>query len=152
MLRFRPFHLLLGSFLLASAGLAQAGGTEDFGDYRVHYNALATDQLPPEVASVYNIVRSRNRAMLNVSVTRDVPGTIGESVQAKVDVTASNLTGQVKDLRLRKIEEKGDWPAFYYIGEVSVADGETLKFDIKVTPEGSDETYEITFQQRFYTN
>ncbi len=97
MSRFLPFRLLLGSFLLALTGLAQAGGTEDFGDYRVHYNAIATDQLPPEVASAYNIVRSKNRAMLNISVTRHIPGTIGESVQAKVDVTTSNLTGQVKD-------------------------------------------------------
>lgn len=152
MLKFPSIHLLLAVFLLAAASQAKAGGTEDFGNYRVHYNAIATDQLAPEVASAYNIVRSRNRAMLNVSVTRDIPGKIGESVPANVTVTASNLTGQVKDLRLRKIEEKGDWPAIYYIGEVSVADGETLKFDIKVTPEGSSETYSITFQQQFYAN
>ena len=152
MLKFRSFLLLLATFLLAVTGPALAGGTEDFGDYRIHYNAIATDELSPEIASAYNIVRSKNRAMLNVSVTRDIPGETGESVTAKVDVTASNLTGQVKDLRLREVNEKGDWPAVYYIGEVSVADGETLKFDIKVTPEGSDETFRITFQQQFYAN
>ena len=41
--------------------------SRDFGDFVVHFNALATDQLTAEVARNSNIVRSPNRAMLNVS-------------------------------------------------------------------------------------
>ena len=40
----------------------------DIGDHVVHYSAQLTDQLPPESARAYNIVRSKNRAMLSVSV------------------------------------------------------------------------------------
>ena len=44
----------------------------DIGDHVVHFSAQSTDQLPPEVARAYNIVRSKNRAMLNVSIIREV--------------------------------------------------------------------------------
>ncbi|MCJ7592014.1 MAG: DUF4426 domain-containing protein, partial [Woeseiaceae bacterium] len=40
----------------------------DIGNYVVHFSAQSTDQLPPTVAREYNIVRSKNRAMLNISV------------------------------------------------------------------------------------
>ena len=49
---------------------AAAEQSQTFGDYEIHYNALTTDQLSPEVAKAYGIVRSGSRAMLNVSVLR----------------------------------------------------------------------------------
>ncbi|MDX1454327.1 MAG: DUF4426 domain-containing protein [Gammaproteobacteria bacterium] len=149
MSKFRSLVVFLAALLVP--GVAVSGGTEDFGDYRVHYNAIATDRLAADVASAYGIVRSKSRAMLNISITKDVPGTTGISVPGKVKVVASNLTGQVKDLNLRKVEETGDYAAIYYIGEVSVSNGETLRFDITVTPEGSGESYSISFQQQFFT-
>ena len=42
----------------------------DIGDHIVHFSAQSTDQLPPDVARAYGIVRSKNRAMLNVSIVR----------------------------------------------------------------------------------
>ena len=45
-----------------------AASDADIGDHVVHFSAQSTDQLPPEVARAYGIVRSKNRAMLNVSV------------------------------------------------------------------------------------
>ena len=44
---------------------------KDIGDHVVHFSAQSTDQLPPEIARAYNIVRSKNRAMLNVSILRE---------------------------------------------------------------------------------
>ena len=45
-------------------------GSKDFGDYVVYFNAMNTDQLTPEIAREYEIVRSKSRAMLNVSIHR----------------------------------------------------------------------------------
>jgi hypothetical protein len=119
------------------------------GDYVVHFNALATDVLPAEVARAYGIVRSDSRAMLNVSVIRKQAGTIGKPVAAQVKVNASNLTGQLKNVDVRQIDE-GD--AIYYIGELSVANRETLIFDIQVTPEGEKDPISVKFRQQFYTD
>ena len=127
-----------------------AGATSaDIGDYVVHFSAQSTDQLPPDIARAYDIVRSKNRAMLNVSIIRESDNT---PVAGEVTVKTVNLTGQLKNVTMRKIEEPGDGTAIYYIGETPVANRETLIFDISVRPEGATAMSEVRFKRQFYTD
>jgi hypothetical protein len=132
----------------AAAPEAQPAGasSENIGDHVVHFSAQTTDQLPPEVARAYSIVRSKNRAMLNVSVLR---ASDNAAVEAGVTVKAVNLTGQLKNITMRQIDEQN---AIYYIGEVAVANRETLIFDISVTPEGEDSPSDVRFKRQFFTD
>jgi len=124
-----------------------AGATStDIGDHVVHFSAQSTDQLPPEVARAYNIVRSKNRAMLNVSVLEEATN---NPVAAAVTVKTVNLTGQLKSVTMREINEQD---AIYYIGEVPVANRETLIFDISVMPDGSDQSSDVRFKRQFFTD
>jgi hypothetical protein len=116
------------------------------GDHVVHFSAQTTDQLPPEVARAYNIVRSPNRAMLNVSVLRAADN---QPVAANVAVKTVNLTGQLKNVTMRQITEQD---AIYYIGETPVANRETLIFDITVIPDGVETPSEVRFKRQFYTD
>ena len=118
----------------------------DIGDHVIHFSAQSTDQLPPEVARAYNIVRSKNRAMLNVSVLRQADN---KPVAADISVKTVNLTGQLKNVSMRRIDEQD---AIYYIGEVPVANRETLIFDITVTPDGVAGSSEVRFKRQFYTD
>lgn len=121
----------------------------DIGEFVVHFSAQSTDELPPEVARAYNIVRSKNRAMLNVSIIRKSDNT---SVSGDVTVKTVNLTGQLKNVTMRRIEEPGDTAAIYYIGETVVANRETLIFDIRVTPEGTNRVSDVRFKRQFFTD
>ncbi len=123
--------------------------SKDIGDWIVHFNAQSTDQLPPEVANAYNIARSKNRAMLNVSIIREADGI---SIPGAVSVRTVNLTGQLKNVPMRRIDEPGEPPAIYYIGTTPVANRETLNFDITVTPEGAEQASQVRFQRQFYTD
>jgi len=124
-----------------------AGATNvDIGDHIVHFSALATDQLPPDVAKLYGIVRSPERAMLNVSVLKEADN---KAVTAEVTVNVVNLTGQLKNVAMRPIIE-GD--AIYYIGETRVANRETLVFAISVKPEGVNVASQVRFQRQFFTD
>lgn len=124
-----------------------AGATSaDIGEHVVHFSAQTTDQLPPEVARAYNIVRSKNRAMLNVSVLKVADNT---AVTAAVSVKTVNLTGQLKNVTMQEITE-GD--AIYYIGEVAIANRETLVFDISVMPDGVETSFEVRFKRQFFTD
>ena len=127
---------------------AQPAGASnvDIGDHIVHFSAMSTDQLTPEVARAFNIVRSKNRAMLNVSVLRKSDQ---KAVTATITVNTVNLTGQLKNISMRKAEE-GE--AIYYIGEVAVANRETLVFDISITPDGVDRASELRFKREFFTD
>ncbi len=117
----------------------------DLGDHVVHFSAQLTDQLPLKVAQTYNIERNPNRAMLNVSVLE--AGT-NKAVVATVAVKTVNLTGQLKDVTMRRINEQ---EAIYYIGETDVRNQEVLIFDISIRPDGIENTSNVRFQRQFYT-
>lgn len=119
---------------------------KDIGDHVVYFSAFTTDQLPPEIASLYNIVRSKQRAMLNVSVIAEEDNA---PVPATVSVKTVNLTGQLKNITMRRINEE---EAIYYIGETVVANRETLIFDVSVTPEGVDRPSDFRFKREFFTD
>lgn len=120
-----------------------------FGKYIIHINALTTDQLPTEVARGYKISRSKNRAMLNVSV-REKQGGAEMPVTAGVSVITKNLSSQLKNIKLREIKET-DPDAIYYIGELPVGNEETLVFDIDVTPVGANKPILVSYRQKFFT-
>ena len=125
----------------------EAAQTEkDIGDHVVHFSAQTTDQLPSEVAMAYNIPRNPKLAMLNVSI---IEKATNAPTEAEVSVKTVNLTGQLKDVEMRKIVEQ---EAIYYIGDTSVENMETLIFDISVQPPGVEEPAQIRFQRQFYTN
>ena len=67
------------------------------GGYTIHYNALRTDILSQDVARVYGIVRSTNRAFVNISVHKGDAGADGDAVRAQVSATATNLNGQLRN-------------------------------------------------------
>jgi len=145
-------RLMFKAFLLfvligAITSTAQAGGQQDFGDYVVHYNALSTDFLSPEVARNYGITRSRNRALINISILKKSLGVGTEPQLAEVDGKAVNLRGQSRALDFREVR---DGSAIYYLSETGINDGETLDFTINATPAGGS-PLTVRFRQEFFT-
>ena len=125
-MRVRPLSrlaIVFATCLFMQAAVAER--SESFGNYEVHYNALTTDLIDPSVARAYGIIRSKNRALINVAVLRRVMG---------VD--------------MRELNDAG---AIYYIGEMPVDHNETLEFTIEVTPEGEASAHTTSFKQQFYT-
>jgi hypothetical protein len=121
----------------------------DFGDYVVHVNAMTTSGLAPAVAKSYDITRSENTALVNLVVLKKSTDAGQDTpTRATVDLTAANLTGQLKPVALREIEEGA---SIYYIGEVRVDDQETINFDFDVLPEGEDRPLLVRFSHQFYT-
>ena len=146
-------RIVIAWLFVPALGLSAAGvladNSQDFGDYVVHYNALATDMLTPEVTREYHITRSQNNGMVNITVLKKVLGSPGQPVHARVEVTATNLTGQTRKIRMREVREGN---AIYYIGEFGVTNEETVKFSARVLPQGSRDYLKVEFSQDFYTH
>ena len=117
----------------------------EIGDHVVHFSAQLTNQLPLNVAQAYNIERNPNRAMLTVSVLEKGSN---KAVAADITVKTVNLTGQLKDVTIRRINEQ---EAIYYIGETDVRNQEVLVFDISIQPDGVDSASNLRFKRQFYT-
>jgi hypothetical protein len=142
-----PGALTLMAVVLSFAANAQQA--KHFDDYTVHYNALNSNFISPEVAKVYDIRRSGSRALINVSVLKNTKNQAPAPVKATVSASGRNLTGQTREVEMREIIEGGD--AIYYIGELSVSNMETFDFTLLVIPEGLNKPFEVKFRKQFYT-
>jgi hypothetical protein len=144
-------HFFKSALFLALLGIcasASAENSKEFGDYVIHYNAFRSDTLTPEVAKTYNLQRRNNRLIVNIAVLKKVMNTTGKPTAAEVSGHASNLTGQLKKLEFREIKEGN---AIYYLAESQFSDGEFLKFELKIQPEGEDTSARLKFDKRFFT-
>lgn len=137
----------VGSLMIGSAN-SYAENSKEFGDYVVHYNAFRSDTISPEIAKQYGLARANNKVLINIAVLKKVMNTTGKPTSSKITGHASNLTGQLKQLEFKEINEGN---AIYYLAETKISDGEFLKFDVKIIPEGETRAARITFSKRFFT-
>ena len=139
--------LLLLAALTSLPAIAQQA--QEFGDYIIHYNALNSSLITPEVAKAYGIRRSDSRALINISVLKNVENQLAMAVKATVTASGRNLTGQTRNVDMREIDESDG--AIYYIGELSVRNMETFDFTVVVLVEGQNKPFNVKFRQQFYT-
>lgn len=139
--------IVLGILTLPDTSEAQQA--QDFGDYVVHYNALNTNLIPPQVAKGYGIHRSSSRALLNITILKKVIDNPGIPVKASVTASGTNLTGQRREIDIREIIDTEG--AIYYIGELRVHNLETYNFTVEVHPEGEANPLIVKFRQQFFT-
>ncbi len=155
MLAKKALYSIVAILVLSLTSYAMAGELRTDDGYVIYYNALDTTMIPKEVARAYGIVRSKNRAMLNVSVRKGGKGSLlkTKAVLAKVTAHAANLTGQLKNLKMRRIEEgNADQRAIYYIAVFSITNEEMWNFTINVEPENKAKVQEIKFRQQFFVD
>jgi len=145
--------ILLGlGLLLIGSGQALADqNSRQFGDYTVYYNTLSTDILPAEVASAYGITRSRNRAMLNITLVETAEdGGHGIPVRARVNAaTVHTLTNRYREITMQEITD-GD--AVYYIGTFPVRDEDRFQFQINIEPRGTELSWQLRFDRQFHVD
>nr|WP_298522594.1 DUF4426 domain-containing protein [uncultured Halomonas sp.] len=120
---------------------------ERIGDYRIHYSAVNTSFLTPEVAAAYDIQRSKMMALLSVSVLEDQPDGSVRQVQANVEGEVGNLAGQSQPLAFRTVREDG---AIYQLAVFRIQEDEPMRFNLKVGFDRNKEPTEIAFMQRFF--
>lgn len=144
-------HLPISLFtlLLFFIGSAQAEQKATLGDYELHYNTFPSTFLSKEIATTYQIVRSKNRGIVSISVlnTQTKPP---KALEAEVEVLAKNLLNQKKDIRLIKVTEQNE--AVYYLGTFAMNNQEDVNFEINATPMGSEDTISVKFSREFFTD
>lgn len=128
------------------APVAQAEKAQKFGNLEVHYNAMLSTDLLPEVAKSYKIDRSPTRGIVTISVLRKNAMGIAQPIPAKLSAYMVNLSNQLGEIDMREIKEGG---AIYYLGEFRVSPPNTLKFTVTVETAG-DPKHEVNFTQKFY--
>ncbi|MGB1139747.1 MAG: DUF4426 domain-containing protein [Halioglobus sp.] len=142
----RPAQLLILAlfFLFTSQAIAQQ--SERFGDLELHYSVVNTTFLAPEVAAAYNITRSKNRAIVNLSLRRHHDGTTS-GVPMRLKGTTSDLMQRQQVLDFREVRE-GD--AVYSIASFKFINEDWHVFKIDFLPEGAERSLSFSFKQQMY--
>ncbi|MCC5904292.1 MAG: DUF4426 domain-containing protein [Halomonas sp.] len=142
--------------LLLSAGLAAmlmttaSANAEQFvqvGDYDIHYSAVSTSFLTPEVAQAHNIQRSANRGLVNVSVRERLEDGSTRPVSAGIQGYVSGLTGTQEPLSFRTVHD-GD--ATYHLAPFTMRHDEAMRFELDVRYDRNESPASVNFIQRFY--
>lgn len=128
------------------APVVQAEQAEKFGNLEVHYNAMLSTDLLPEVAKNYKIDRSPTRGIVTISVLRKNEMGVAQPIPAKLTAYMVNLSNQLGNIDMREIKEGS---AIYYLGEFRVVPPNTLKFTVSVEVNG-DPKRDVSFSQKFY--
>jgi len=134
-------QLLLALILLfgISAGAEQM---RRLGNWDVHYVLIPTMFLNKDIAANNQIIRGRDRALLNISVIGDD----GTPVAADVSGFVMNLLGQQQALDIVEVREGS---AIYYLATLKYTDREVLRFEVTITPP-DDIPQVLKFQQQVY--
>lgn len=128
---------------------AQAEQFQQFGNYQVHYSAVNTSFLTPEVATASGITRSRATAFLNVSVLEVQPDGSTKAINAPVDGSISALSGQAQPLSFRTLRD-GD--SVYRLATFAIQDGEPMRFELNVGLERNAAPVAVNFIRRLYVD
>ncbi len=140
--------LVLGMLAVPTDSPAQQ--SLDLGEYVVHYNALNSNLLPPQMTQIYGIQRSPNRAILIITaLNKEENNDLGTPVHAEVTASAVNLSGQRRDIEMREICDLSG--AVYYIGVLTAYNLEMFKFTVNLKIEGLEEPAVVQFSQQFFT-
>jgi hypothetical protein len=120
-----------------------------FGQYTVHYIAVNSTFLTPEIAAQYNIVRSSRRAFLNIAVLRNNDDGSTTPVAAVVEGGKRNLMQQAGSIEFAEVRE-GE--AIYYIGQFDFSNAEIVRFAVNVTPAGETAAQAIEWSTQLYAD
>lgn len=142
-------QLLRHCFCLLLGLVVQTAHAEEvsFGDYTIHYIAVNSTFLQPEIAAQYDIVRGPRSAFLNIAVLRDNDNGLGTPVTAVVKGATRNMLQQEGEIPFSEVRE-GE--AIYYIGQFDFSDGEFLRFLVEVQPEGQGPAHTLDWRAQLY--
>ncbi len=144
--------LLLTLFLAAcSAGekprvaefVPPADSSIDFGDLRVHYNALPTLSLSEAVAQEYGVTRDAGSAMVVIALRR-IANDEELSTDGKVSAAAYDLQGRRQKIDFSAVKT-GEYTD--HIGTFAISERDSYRFEVKVESAGRSQV--VKFQRNF---
>ena len=140
MKKYTAIVALIAACLLSLPATAEQ--KETLGDWDVHYIVLNTTFLTPEIAKANRIVRSKNNALLNISV---LDKETKKAQNLSVMGNARNLLGTTKELNFKKVV---DGEAIYYLAVLPHDHRENYRFSIDIQQGNNQQT--LKFQEELY--
>ncbi len=132
--------------LLLLIPVTTLAGSEQQGRFKLLYSVVNSTFVEPDTAAIYQMVRAKDRAFLNLAVRETLDDGSDRAVTARFQGRSWDLF-QNQFLEFREVRE-GD--AIYYIAEFTFRDGETRFFDLDWAAKGMKYSSNLRFHQKVY--
>jgi hypothetical protein len=119
---------------------------KEFGNIKVYYSSFNSSFILPEIASAYNIIRGKDKGLVNISVIVD--DKVGGKT-ALVKGTVSNIFAQQQKLKFFEVREG---KTVYYLAPFEFENEDSMTFKIQVQPDPNKPAHSLSFQNKFYFN
>ncbi|MDY0249447.1 MAG: DUF4426 domain-containing protein [Pseudomonas sp.] len=129
------------SFFMVLTVQADVVRKQSYGALDVHYNIFNSTFLQPDTAQAVGLNRSKNQAVLNVSMVK-----AGKGQKGAVTGSFKNLLSQSETLTFKEVDE-GD--AVYYLAQFAITGQEILRFELQVT-DSEGKTHLLNFTQEVF--
>ncbi|MBB1439457.1 DUF4426 domain-containing protein [Shewanella sp. SG41-4] len=141
-------HLLLLSLItITSIGYAHAEQKLQVGHFDIHYMALSSTFITPQIAKTYGIERSGYNGLVNITVLNtNLEG--NPAIPVEISGIANNLIDARITLDFKEIREGN---SIYYIAEVPYRDDQEVNFTIAIK-HGNQLNTSLNFKQKFYVD
>lgn len=123
--------------------------TQQFGEYAVHYNVFNSTNIPAKVAEAYKLVRGKDRALVNISLTKTDNGNTTLGLPAVISGSTKNLMQQTQALTFMEVSEGN---ATYYLAPFVFNNEEVLHFTVQVKADANSKPMTINFNRTLYTD
>lgn len=144
-LSFIHFKSIIVTALLFFSTFSSAEQFKEFANLEVHYIALPSTFIQPDIAKQYSIKRSNNNGLLNISILDKNQNK--QALTAQLSGTGKNLIGQTYQLQFTKIKEGN---AIYYLAEYPFTNEEIVNFEIYIKTDTASNM--LKFQHKFYAD
>ncbi|WP_158700895.1 DUF4426 domain-containing protein [Phytohalomonas tamaricis] len=122
----------------------------DLGDgYQAYYQAMTTHALDADDARELNIIRSRNTALITISVRRNDNNGAYCTPEADINGTVTPEGGEAKPLLFETVRMKGN---VYQLSTFTFRENMPMHVQIMVRPTAERQPTAIEFTQRFNVN
>ena len=121
---------------------ASAETFETQNGFTIHYSIVPTLMLTKNIANQYQIVRAKDRSILNIAIKDQS----GSSIKASIAGKTENLFSQQEVLNFNEFSE-GD--AIYYVAAIKHGKEELLRFSTEIKPPNSKSQL-LKFTKKLY--
>ncbi|MBB1318771.1 DUF4426 domain-containing protein [Shewanella sp. SR43-4] len=133
--------------LMAMTSTAQAEQKQQVGNFDIHYMALNSTFITPEIAKTYGIERSSYNGLVNITVLNT-----SQDGHPAVPVEISGIANNLLDARITlDFKEIREGNSIYYIAEVPYRDDQEVNFTIAIKY-GKQLNTSLKFKQKFYVD
>lgn len=140
------YLLLVISFMSLALPMAAVGDDKVYkqdGDNKIFFSAFNSTFIDPDVAVANQIVRGKDKGLVNIAVVLDS----GTGKPAVITGNVYNIFQMSQALEFVEIREQG---AVYYLAPFEFENEDFLTFKISVRSDPNKPAYKLKFQKKMY--